>query len=106
MQELDKLIQEVIDFGNVLANADDPSDINFQNACNLFNDYLSWKLHELKEKLKTQGSAQEIQLAVNELSRLNHLLEPTEQASTTQSHWFKNLFQHCLDVQQNKIAAA
>ncbi|MCW8853872.1 MAG: hypothetical protein OQK72_04140 [Gammaproteobacteria bacterium] len=105
IQELDNLIQEVIDFGNVISYAEDPEDINFQQACNLFNDYLNWKLEELKEQLKTQGSAQEIQWTVNELAKLVHLIEQPEQTPATQTHWFKNLFQHCADIQQNKIAA-
>ena len=105
IQELDNLIQEVIDFGNVISYAEDPEDINFQHACNLFNDYLNWKLEELKDQLKTQGSAQEIQWTVNELAKLVHLIEQPEQIPSTQTHWFKNLFQHCADIQQNKIAA-
>ena len=105
IQELDNLIQEVIDFGNVVSYAEDPEDINFQQACNLFNDYLNWKLEELKEQLKTQGSAQEIQWTINELTKLVDLIDQPEQTSATQTHWFKNLFQHCANIQQNKIAA-
>ena len=105
IQELDNLIQEVIDFGNVISYAEDPDDINFQNACNLFNDYLSWKLEELKETLKTHGSALEIQWVINELAKLGHLIEQPAQTPSTQTLWFKNLFQHCADIQQNRIAA-
>ena len=106
IQALDSLIQEIIDFGNVISYAEDPADINFQNACNLFNDYLAWKLDELKESLKTEASAVEIEWTINELSRLCQLIEKPEQTLPTETHWFKNLFQHCTDIQQNKIATA
>lgn len=104
IQELENLIQEIIDFGKVVSYAEDPTDINFQNACNLFNDYLSWKLEELKEKLKTQGSAEEIQWAVTELAKLVQLIEQPDQTATRQDFWFKKLLQHCTDIQQNRIA--
>ena len=105
IQELDNLIQEIIDFGNVVSYAENPDDINFQNACHLFNDYLNWKLEELKETLKTQGSAMDIQWTVNELSKLVHLIENSKQTPSEQTHWFKKLLQHCTDMQQNKIVA-
>lgn len=105
MQKLDTLIQEIIDFGNVMSHAEDPADINYQNACNLFNDYLSWKFEELKEELKTQGSESEIQWTINELSKLCELIEQPEPSSAPQAHWFHNLLQHCTDIQANKIAA-
>ena len=106
IHKLDSLIQEIIDFGNVISYTNDPADINYQNACNLFNDYLSWKLDELKEDLKTQATASEIQWAINELSNLCHLIEKPEESTTTQNNWFLNLFNHCTNLQQqNKIAA-
>ncbi|MDH5472202.1 MAG: hypothetical protein OEY61_05040 [Gammaproteobacteria bacterium] len=106
MQELDTLLQEVIDFGNVIANADDPTDINLQHACHLFSDYLNWKIEEFKENLKIHGSTLEIQLTVNELTKFSNLLEQTEQSPSTQTHWLSSLLQQCADIQQGKIAAA
>ena len=90
---------------DLISYAEDPDDINFQNACNLFNDYLTWKLDELKETLKTQASAREIQWTVNELAKLVHLIEKPSETPATQTHWFNNLRQYCINIQQGKVAA-
>ncbi|MDH5764744.1 MAG: hypothetical protein OEZ38_01920 [Gammaproteobacteria bacterium] len=102
MQKLDNLIQEIIEFGNTISYNTNLEDINVQNACNLFNNYLSWQFNELKEELKTQGSELEIKLVTNELNKLCSLIKHNELATEPQFNWFQNLLQYCTDTQQNK----
>ena len=105
MQKLDNLIHEIIEFGNTISYNKNLEDINAQNACNLFSNYLGWQLDELKEELKTQGSELEIQLVTRKLNKLCSLIKHNESANEPRFNWFQNLLQYCTDTQQNKTIA-
>ena len=74
MKELNDLIQEIVDFGNVIAYNDNPADADYQYACNLFTQYLDGRFTELKEQLQKTGSESDMHWAARELENLSELI--------------------------------
>lgn len=100
MNELNELIQEIVDFGDVIAYNDNPADADFQNACNLFSNYLEWRLAEITEKLRATGEEAEIQRATREIEILSDLITPPQQSTDPCIQWTRNLFRHCMELRQ------
>ncbi len=106
MKELNKLIQEIIDFGDVIAYTDNPADTDFQNACYLFSCYLEECLKDIQHKIHTVDSDQETTWAASEITKLNNLTTLTRNSTAPYIQWTRNLFQHCEELQNNKLAIA
>lgn len=106
MKELNELIQEIVDFGNVIAYTDNPADPDFQNACDLFSQYLDHRFKELKNKLHEVGTDREINWTAKELAKLGDLITPPRRSAGPYIQWTRNLFQHCEKLQRNKLATA
>ena len=106
MKELNKLIQEIIDFGDVIAYTDNPADSDFQNACYLFSCYLEDRLKDIQQKLHAVGSGQEITWATREITKLNDLITLPRNSTAPYIQWARNLFQHCEEFQHSKLAIA
>ncbi|MCW9012623.1 MAG: hypothetical protein OQL06_02475 [Gammaproteobacteria bacterium] len=103
MNELNELIQEIVDFGDVIAYNDNPADADFQNACNLFSSYLDGRFTELNQKFKQTGSTSEIKWAANELEKLAELITPPQHATGPCIQWTHKLFKHCAEIQRSNI---
>ena len=101
--ELNNLIQEIVDFSNILAFTDNTGDSNFQNACQLFGGYLDNRFTELKAALQITD---EIDWAASEIAKLDGLISLQQNSSIPDTQWIQNLSQYCEELQQNKIAAA
>lgn len=107
MNKLNDLVQEIIDFGDVIAFAENPADRDFQNACRLFSDYLNWKLMEIKDQLKLEGSEQQLRWISNEMEKLGQLISPTNRSTTSYVQWASELLMRCVEYRKNtKIAVA
>ncbi len=106
MKELNALIQEIVDFGDVVSYAENPADPNFQNACDLFSQYLDWRFRELKEHLDTEGLPNNSQWNIGDLESLNRLMLIPKQNTEACIAWTRELLQHCMELQRNKPIAA
>lgn len=106
MKELNALIQEIVDFGDVIAYADDPSDPNFQHACDLFSQYLDWRFAELKTRLDSEGLPGNSHWTSTDLESLNRMISSPRQSAEACINWTRELFQYSLELQRNKAIAA
>ena len=106
MKELNQLIQEIIDFGDVIKYTDDPEDPNFKHACDLFMQYLDWRFDELNQKLQSDGQKCGSSLSNHELSELSQLITSPSRITETRLSWAQNLFDFCVNLQQTHTIAA
>lgn len=106
MKELNTLIQEIVDFGDVIAYAEDPADPNFQHACDLFSQYLDWRFAELKERLDSDGLPSSSLWTNNELEHLYQFFASPRQTAEACINWTRELFQYCTELKRNKPIAA
>ncbi len=107
MAQLDDLIQEVIDFSNLIASNENPADPDLQNACHLFSDYLGSQLKLIRRNMIDTPSALHFRWTANELSQLSELIDRPNHSSRSCSEWISALFQHCITLQQRgRLAAA
>ena len=106
MKELNILIQEIIDFGDVIAYTDNPADSDFQNACYLFSCYLEDCLKEIQYKLRGIDSDQKITWASREITKLNNLTALPRNSTAPYIQWTRDLFQYCEGLQHSKQAIA
>jgi hypothetical protein len=106
MKELNALIQEIVDFGDVISYSENPADPNFQNACDLFSQYLDWRFRELKERLDAEGLPSNSQWNSRDLETLNHLMLAPKSTAEACIAWTRDLLRHCVELQRNKPIAA
>jgi hypothetical protein len=106
MAQLDDLIQEIIDFSNLIASNENPADPDLQNACRLFSDYLGAQLKLIRRNMIGTASAQHSRWTASELSQLGELIEGPKQNAQSCTQWIRNLFQYCLTLQRGRLAAA
>ena len=106
MKELNALIQEIVDFGNVIAYADNPADPNFQNACDLFSQYIDWRFAELKSKLNVEGLPSSTHWTANDLESLDRLMSSPKRSAEACINWTRDLFRYCVELQRSKLIAA
>ena len=105
MNKLNDLVQEIIDFGDVIAFAENPADRDFQNACRLFSDYLDWKFKEIKNQLEMEGSEQQAQWIAGEMEKLGQLISPTNRSTTSYVQWASELLMRCVEFRKNSRVA-
>jgi len=106
MKELNELIQEIIDFKDVIAYTDNPADSDFQNACYLFSSYLEQRLNDLHHKLHSVNPDQKVNRINNELEKLKDLIFLPRNATDPYIKWARSLFLHCEEFQHHKAAVA
>ncbi|MDQ1363933.1 MAG: hypothetical protein QG652_1795 [Pseudomonadota bacterium] len=103
MAQLDKLIHEVIEFSNLVAYSENPGNPDLLNACHLFSDYLSTQLKLIRRGMIGPASAAHSRWTAAELNQLGQLaIFPSDE---TCQEWICNLFQHCITLQRDKLAA-
>lgn len=107
MKELNALVQEIVDFGDVISYAENPADPNFQNACNLFSQYLDWRFTELKAQLDNSDEGNDSsEWSSSDLEDLNRLISAPKRSADAYIGWTRDLFQYCVTLQRNKLIAA
>ncbi|HEY9050841.1 MAG TPA: hypothetical protein VIQ03_04810 [Gammaproteobacteria bacterium] len=105
MNKLNDLVQEIIDFGDVIAFAENPADRDFQNACRLFSDYLDWKFKEIKNQLEMEGSEQQAKWIADEMEKLGQLISPANRSTTSYVQWASELLMRCVEFRKNSRVA-
>lgn len=104
MTQLDNLLQEVIEFSNLIAYSENPADPDLQNACRLFSDYLAAELKTSRRNLI--GTAQATRWSARELNKLEKLVASPKPNTQSSIEWIRALFQYCIGLQQNRVVAA
>jgi hypothetical protein len=104
--ELDKLIQEVIDFADIIAFADRPASADFQHACLLFNKYLQHRFAEITAQLQITNCDDDTEWAVKEINRLEKLSSLPANSTLPYIQWTQNLFQYSALYRQHKMTGA
>ncbi len=100
MKNIDELLQEIIDFGELIAYTENPANPDFQHACSLFSEYLSHQFGMV------EINARNLAWDGDELRELQQLLVAPQNNSHSCINWIRNLFQHCTRLQQAQSVAA
>lgn len=106
MTQLDALIQEVIEFSDIIAYSENPADPDLQNACCLFSDYLAAQLKVIRRNMIGSPSALHSRWTANELSQLGELIDRPKNSTLYCLEWIRALVQHCISLQRRDLAAA
>ncbi|MFW2373686.1 MAG: hypothetical protein ACN4GM_11245 [Gammaproteobacteria bacterium] len=86
MCNLDDLLEEINYFGKIISNTENPANIDAQNACLLFSNYLKSNFNEIKNQAMLNKPAQ---LTDEDISLLEQYIEDPH------SQWSQHLFKHC-----------
>jgi len=100
MRKIDTLLQEIIDFGDLIAYAENPASPDFQQACRLFSQYLNQQFKLIKI------NTQDFICTADDLAHLQKLLTPPQNNSRSCINWIRSLFQHCTQLQTSQQVAA
>jgi hypothetical protein len=105
MTQLDTLIQEVIDFSDVIACNENPADPDLQNACRLFSEYLDFQLKQARRDFIGTPAKRHNRWHANELRLLSDLIQRPTHSPTCCITWIRTLMQYCITLQRGKLAA-
>lgn len=96
VKDLNDLLKEINHFGKIISNMENPADIDAQNACLLFSNYLKSHFNEIKNQgmLKKHASLTDEDI---------YLLE--QYIDDPHSQWTQHLFKHCASLHK-KLGAA
>lgn len=89
MKYLNDLLKEINQFGKIISNVENPADIDAQNACLLFSNYLKSHYNEIKNQVMLNKPAQ---LTDEDIDLLEQFIEDPH------SQWTQNLFKHCASL--------
>lgn len=81
--KLQELTEDTLNFGDVIRHSQDPSDLNFREACDLFSQYLGYQLEIISSKTRFQDIRPEMRLTNAQLCILNELITPDSQSAQT-----------------------
>ena len=105
MAQLDALIQEIIDFSDVITCNENPADPDLQNACRLFSDYLNAQLKQARRNMIGTPSALHTRWNAHDLHQLSELIHRPNQTTRSCIEWIRTLLQYCISLQRGKLAA-
>lgn len=100
MKKFDDLLQEIIDFGELVAYTENPANPDFQHACSLFSQYLS------RQFCMVEIDTSNIVWGEAELRELQQLLASPQNNSRSCINWIRNLFQYCSRLKRAQLVAA
>ena len=106
MTKLDDLIEEVIEFSNLIGYSENPADPDLQNACRLFSSYLDAELKVIRRNMIGTPSAIHSRWTASELSQLGELIDRPKHSTELCIEWIRDLFQHCITLQRGRLVAA
>lgn len=106
MTKLDDLIQEIIEFSNIVSYSENPADRDLHNACCLFSDYLASQLQVVRQAMIGPASSQSTRWTAQELNQLRELITRPQPAAQDCAEWIRALFEHCTLLQHDTRVAA
>lgn len=105
MTQLNSLIQEVIEFSDLIASHENPADPDLQNACALFSNYLDNQLKEIRRSMIGNPTALSTRWNPHELRQLSDLIKRPTHSPRSCVEWIRTLFQYCISLQRGSMAA-
>jgi len=89
MKKLNDLVKEINHFSKIISNVDNPADIDAQNACLLFSNYLKSHFKEIKNQAMLEKPEP---LTEEDLHLLGQYINDPH------SQWSQHLFKHCANL--------
>lgn len=89
MKHLNDLLIEINQFGKIISNVENPADIDAQNACLLFSNYLKSHYNEIKNQVMLNKPTQ---VTDEDMDLLAQYIEDPH------SQWSHHLFKHCANL--------
>ena len=105
MAHLDTLIQEIIEFSDVIACNENPADPDLQNACRLFSDYLGIRLKQARREMIGFPAPHHSRWTSHDLQHLSELIHRPNQSTMSCISWIRGLMHYCITLQRGKLAA-
>ncbi|HED33441.1 MAG TPA: hypothetical protein ENJ08_04375 [Gammaproteobacteria bacterium] len=104
--KLNELQQEILNFGDVVNQTQNLSDMDFRNACDLFSQHLNFELDSISSNVcLIKDNRSEVHQTTAQLHQLNELITPaTSDINTNQ--WSDNLNNFCSQLQALRCIAA
>jgi len=104
--KLQELTAETINFGEVISHSNNPSDIDFRDACKLFSQHLSYQLRVINADIHQHNNQPEILEIKSQLNSLNKLIDPNQAKDNEANNWKNNLHRFFSKLQELRVQAA
>lgn len=104
--KLQELQQEILSFGDIVSHTENPADIDFKHACDLFSQHLSYELKSIHATLRLEEIRPETQQTTAQLYQLNELITPVDSGDNDDYQWSGKLLNFCAQLQALKSIAA
>ena len=104
--KLQELQEEILNFGDVVSHTDNPADMDFKNACDLFSQHLSFELKSIHASICLKDIRPETQQTTAQLFELNELITPVTSDKNDDYQWSGKLLNFCAQLQTLKSIAA
>ena len=106
LNKLHELQQEILNFGDVVNQTENPADVDFCNACDLFSQHLSYELKSINSNLCLKDIRPEMQQTTAQLCELSELITPDTEDCNDSYEWPNKLTNFCDQLQTLKSLAA
>ncbi len=103
MNDINELINEIIDFDQTMANTEDTSTADAQNACYLFSHYLKWRFDELKSSINLDNLPQNSILSASDIETLDMLIAAPY---SPWNQWITNVCEYCHQLFSQQAVSA
>jgi len=104
--KLHELQQEILNFGEVVTQTENPADLDFRNACYLFSQHLSFELKSINSSIHLKDIRPEMQQTTAQLFELSKLITPDATNNNDNYMWPDKLLNFCSQLQTLKNVAA
>lgn len=104
--KLHELQQDILNFGDVINHTENPANIDFLNACDLFSQHVNYQLKNITSGLCLKDIRSEMQQTTSQLFALNELITPTTIDIDSNNQWPEKLLDFCDQLQSLKSSAA
>ena len=106
LNKLHKLQQEILYFGDIVSQTENPADTDFRNACELFSQHLSFELKSINTNICLKDIRPEMQRTTAQLYELSELITPEPLDNNENQQWPGKLLNFCSQLQELKSIAA
>jgi hypothetical protein len=106
LDKLHALQLEILNFGDVVSHTENPANIDFLHACDLFSQHLNYQLKNINSNICLQDIRPEMQQTTAQLCELSELITPETGNKNTNYQWPDKLLNFCSQLQTLKNAAA
>ena len=106
LNKLHELQQEILYFGDIVSQTENPADTDFCNACMLFSQHLSFELKSINTNTCLKDIRPEMQRTTAQLYELSELITPEPLDNNENYQWPGKLLNFCSQLQTLKSIAA